>query len=120
MNNLKKFLFSYLITFIILFIFIIFINIFYYFNMLNENIYHFIKLIILVCSIFIGSFNLGTKSNYKGFIDGFIFGLIIICVLFIISLLFSNIQLKLVLYYLVILSSSTLGGTIGIRKKKKV
>ena len=119
MSNIKNYFISFLIFFLLLLLSIFFINIFYYYNLLNENIYRFLKLLFIIIDIFIGGFILGKNSNSKGYLNGFIFGLFIISIMFLLSLFFSKIQIKLFVYYLLILSSSSLGGTIGIRKKKK-
>lgn len=118
MSKIKKYLFSILVITFIVFLSVVFINIFYYYNLINENIYRFLKLLSVIVSVFFGGFILGRKSNYKGYLDGLVLGIIMISILFILSILFSGLQVKLLLYYLVILTSSTLGGTIGIRKKR--
>ena len=119
MANIKNYLFSLLITIMLILLSVVFINIFYYFNLLSENIYRFFKLLSVIISIFIGGFIIGSKSNKKGYLNGIVFGLILICFSFILSLIFSSVQFKLFVYYIVILTSSCLGGTIGIHKKKK-
>ena len=118
MDNIKKYSFSFFITFILIISFLFFINGLFYFNIMNEAIYRFFKIIIVVISIFIGSFYLGKKCENKGYFYGFLYGLITICFLFLLSIIFGKLQVKLLFYYLIIISSSTLGGTIGIRKKK--
>ena len=118
MDNIKKYCFSLFLTFIVLVIFLFIINGLFYLNVMNEAIYRFFKLIIMIISVFIGSFILGKKCENKGYLNGFSYGLIIVCLLFFLSIIFSKLQLKLLFYYLIIISSSTLGGTIGIRKKK--
>lgn len=120
MSKFKNYLFSLVIICLLVLISVILINVFYYYNLLSENIYRFFKIISIIINIFIGGFILGKKSNYKGYLNGLILGFIIISILFILSILFSKLQIKQIIYYLVILTSSSLGGTVGIRKKKKL
>lgn len=119
MTNIKNFIFTLLITIFLILFSVVVINIFYYFNLLSENIYRFFKILSIIISIFTGGFIIGRKSNNKGYLNGIVFGLILICFSFILCLIFSSIQFKLFIYYLVIITSACLGGTIGIHKKKK-
>ena len=73
----------------------------------------------VIINIFIGGFIIGLNSNQKGYLNGLFLGLIIVSILFLFSVFSLNLQFKLIIYYLVILTSSCLGGTVGIRKKKK-
>lgn len=118
MNKINKYALSFLFTFIMFIVFLLIINGLFYFNLINEAIYRFFKIFIVMISIFSGSFILGSKCENKGYLNGLIFGLIIILFLFILCIIFKQIQLKIFIYYLIILCSSMLGGTIGIRKKK--
>lgn len=119
MSNIKNYLFTLLITFLLILFSVVFINTFYYFNLLSENIYRFFKILSIIINIFIGGFIIGKKAKNKGYLNGLLLGLILICFSFLFSLIYSNIQFKLFIYYLVILTSSCLGGTIGIHKKKE-
>lgn len=119
MNNIKNYLFSFGLMILFILISIIFINVFYYFNLISENIYRFFKILSIIINIFFGGFIVGKNSNNKGYLNGLVFGIIISSISLILSIIFSNLQFKLLVYYLVIITSSCLGGTIGIRKKKK-
>ena len=115
---MKKYIFSFLITLILLILSLFFINGLFYFNIIKDSFYRFFKILIVIISIFIGGFSLGKKCDKKGYLNGIILGLMIIVLLFIISVIFRKFQIKLLFYYLIIICSSTLGGTIGIRKRK--
>lgn len=86
------------------------ITIFYYFDLISLNIFNFIKLFILITSIFICSFIVSKKNKKKGMITGLIYSLCIIIPIFISSLIFNKFNTKLLLYYLIIITSSILGG----------
>lgn len=117
---LKIYLKSYLITisFIILFTFIV--TILNYINFFNTNITNIIKILIPIISIFIGSFLIGKNSNQKGYIEGLKYGSIFIIFFVILNLILSNanFQIKSLLYYLILLIVSSIGGMFGINKKK--
>lgn len=97
----------------------IFITILNYFNILNIKIISSLKLILPILSIFISSYILGTKSNKLGYIEGLKLGLIITITFLIITLLTKSFAIKTLIYYLILLLSSILGGMLGINKKKK-
>ena len=69
-------------------------------------------------SIFIASYKLGTKSKQKGYLEGIKIGLIIIGLLIIIVLLLDKLNIKSLLYYLILLLTSILSSMIGINIKK--
>ncbi len=97
----------------------IFITIFNYFNILNNNIITSLKLIIPLLSLFISSYILGTKSNKRGYIEGLKLGSIIIIIFLVVTLITKSFTIRTLLYYSILLLTSTLGSMIGINKKKK-
>lgn len=92
-----------------------------YFDILGNNIIKYLKLIVLVISILIGSIYIGRRSKSKGYLEGIKIGLITIFILILLNYLgFDNkISLDIIIYYLIILVSSILGSIIGINKKLK-
>lgn len=111
----KTILFNILELIILLFL----ITLLYYFNIINDKTYQVLKLIILLSSIFINSFILGTKSKTKGYLEGIKYGVLIISIILIITLITYKLQTKLLIYYPLILITSTLGSMIGITKKNR-
>ena len=97
------------INLISIILFVSVITIFYYFDLISLNIFNFIKLFILITSIFICSF-IVSKKKKKSIITGLIYSLCIIIPIFISSLIFNKFNTKLLLYYLIIITSSILGG----------
>ena len=97
------------------------ITLFSYFNILGEKATNTLLLLSTIISIIIGGIIIGKNSNKKGFIEGLKLGLIIT----ILFLLFGylgikyNYKLNDIIYYLILVTSSTLGSMIGINKKKK-
>ena len=88
-----------------------------YFNIFSKAS-SFFKIITLVISIFIGAYQIGKVALKKGYLEGLKFGIIIILLFLLINLLFfKDLQLKNIIYYLIILISSTTGSMLGIQKK---
>ena len=85
-----------------------------YFSLFNTSI---LKLIIPILSIFISSFIIGKKTTKLGYLAGIKFGGIIIAIFLILVLLFDSFNLKSLIYYLILLLTSTLGSMIGNIKK---
>jgi len=113
MSYIKSIFFNVLELFILLFL----ITILYYFNLINEKTFSILKLIILLLSIFINSFILGKNTKKKSYIEGIIYGSILITLLIIITIIFSKIQIKLFIFYPLILITSILGSMMGKIKK---
>ena len=116
---IKKYLRSYLYTFSIIFISYILITLFSYFNIFNTTIINVLKLFTIVISIFIGSFIIGKKSLKKGYLEGLKYSLIFVLLILIINIIFIRyFNIKLIIYYLIIIISSILGSMFGINYKK--
>lgn len=119
MNYLKKYGLRLFYTFLFLFLALFFITLLYYFNVINETFYKVLKLIILIGDIFINSFILGKNAQAKGYLEGIKLSLLIIVIFFLLSLFFKEpLKLSILIYYLIITTTSTLGSMIGIQKKK--
>ena len=113
MSYIKAIFFNVLELFILLFI----ITILYYFNLINEKTFSILKLIIILFSIFINSFILGKNTKKKRYIEGIIYGIILITILLLLTIILSKIKIKLLIFYPLILITSILGSIIGKTKK---
>ena len=113
MSYVKAIIFNIIELFILLFL----ITIFYYFNIINETTYNILKLIILLFSIFINSFILGKNTKNKSYKEGIIYGIILISILLLLTIVLSKIKIKLLIFYPLILITSILGSMIGKVKK---
>lgn len=115
---IKKYLISYAYTLGIIIVGTFIITLFNYFNLLESNIANTLILILVIISMFIGSFLLGKKSNKKGYLEGIKYSIIFILLLVLINLLFIKVfKIKSLIYFLIIVVSSTFGSMIGINKK---
>ena len=118
MSSIKKFITQIFINILEIILFIFIITILYHFDLISEKIYSFLKLIILLISIFINSFSLGKKAINKGYDEGIKYGFILIIISLLLTLIWNQFKIRIILYYGIVLLTSTLGSMIGISRKK--
>ena len=75
---------------------------------------------IFMCILFmISGFKLGKKSQKRGYLSGLFIGTINIVIILLLALILKSIpNIKSLIYFAVLLLSSTRGGMFGINKKK--
>lgn len=119
MNYLKVLGKSFLYIISILFISTILITILNYANIFGSKIMTLFKIVIAVVSMFVGGFIVGKNSKQKGWLEGLKLGLIMIGILILINFLVlkENLDMRNLIYYLILTSSTMLGSMIGISKK---
>ena len=87
-------------------------------NLLNIKTSNIVILIFMVIAMLISGFILGKQTNKRGLVNGLILGFITSLLFFIISLIFKNTyQINTILYYMILTVSSIVGSVIGIQKK---
>ena len=92
----------------------------YYFNIISTNMFHILELIILLINVFISTFILGKQTQKKGYLEGIKYSLIIIFIFFILTLITREpLNIRMLLYYSIIIITSVLGSIIGISKTKE-
>ena len=105
----------------LIFIGLIFINtiIFSLLNLLgiSSNITNYLSIIVFIIIYFIYGFNIGKKSDSKGYIHGLKIGCILSLILFLLSIFNISFSFKTIIYYLILILSSISGATLGINKK---
>ena len=90
-----------------------------YFNVINDKTMSIFKIIIPIISLFIGGIYLGLNTKFKGFCNGLKLGLVFIFIMILLNIIFiSSFEFKNILYYLILLITTTLGSMIGINIKK--
>ena len=114
----KTFLKSIFIIIICLFISSILINILYYFDIINNNIVKYLKMFLSIITFFIGGLYIGRNSISKGYINGLKLSLIMTIIFILFGLIFNNIKVLRIVYYLIMSSCITFGAMIGISKKE--
>lgn len=88
----------------------------YYTNM--TILVNILKVITTLLSIIIPTFLLGRKSLRKGYLEGLKYGIILVFISIIVSIISKNkIDINIIIYYIIIISSSMLGSMIGINFK---
>ena len=119
MTNIKKYTISTTLTITLILALLFFITTIYYFNLITMKTFSILKLLVILISTFITSFLLGTKTKNKGYLEGIKQSLILIVIFLIPTIITSNFNLKVFIYYLIILITGSLGSMIGINRKKK-
>ena len=113
----KKTFKALIFIFIALLISTIIINILYYFNVINNNVIRYFKLLLSLFSFFIGGIYIGKNSPNKGYLYGLRLSLLTIIMLMIFSIIFNNFKIIRIIYYLIVTFVITFGSMIGINKK---
>lgn len=121
MNYLKKIGKGYIYTFSILIILTFIFSCLYYINFIGNKILTVIKIIIPIISLFIGAKIVGKQSTKKGWLEGIKYGGIFILFLLLFNYLAlrNNLEVKSIIYYLILLASSAFGGMLGISVDKE-
>ncbi len=89
-----------------------------YLNIINEKTQILSNNIIILVTLLIEGFILGKKKEEKGFLEGIKIGSIISITFLLLRLLIKkNIIIEKILFYFLIIISSTIGSIIGINKK---
>ncbi len=119
MNYLKVLGKSFIYILSILFISTIIITLLNYINFFGNKLVTLSKIIVPIVSIFVGGFIIGKNSKQKGWLEGLKLGMIIILILLILNyiILKQKWELRNLVYYLILLSSSIFGSMVGINKK---
>lgn len=119
MEKIKKYSISVGITIGLILTFSFFINLLNYFDLLNNGVYKIILIISSAICVFSGSYILGKKGEDKGYLEGIKFGIIMIIIFYIVSVLSFDYKISLsnLIYYLVIFMISLVGAIFGINKK---
>lgn len=113
---MKKLCISLIYIITILLVLTLILTLFNYFNIINNT--SIFKILIPIISTFIGGLVIGVKSNKKGFIEGIKLGIIFVLMLLILNIVLSKFSLKSLLYYLILITTTSLGSMIGINIKK--
>ena len=87
----------------------------YYFNITSEKLNTIILYLVSIIAMFTGATKLGKSINQKGIITGLIYYTVFLCLMVFLSLVIFKINMgfKSIIYYLVLLVFSILGGIVG-------
>ena len=115
----KKYLYAAGYFFVFFFILTFFITIFDYFNLLSQQVILVIKLVFLILDMFFTGIYVGRRSIRKGYLEGIKIGVILIFIFFIFTLFFSKVEVKSILYYIILITSSVFGSMLGISFRRE-
>lgn len=120
MNYLKNvgISFLYIICFLLGLTFIS--TLFNYINLFGNTFVNILKVIIPIISLFVGGFVIGKRTGKKGWLEGIKLSLIFLAFLTIFNYLALDysLSLKTVIYYFILIISTTFGSMIGVNKFK--
>ena len=118
-NYLKKTGTSFLYCIGVIIVSTLFITLLHYFNIIGFKTLNFFKLFIPIVSLFVGGNIMGRKSKKNGWKEGLLFGVLFLVFLLIFNYLaFNHFKITDFIYYLILATSSTFGGMVGINHKK--
>ena len=90
-----------------------------YLNLISYKTLCIISFIFTIILFFLNGFTIALKAKNKGYISGLIIGLITITIFLILAfILKTNPKVNSLIYFLILILSSTFGGMIGINYKK--
>ena len=106
-----------LLIFISLVLGTLLLNTLYYFDILSNNMIKYGKILISILSFFLGGIYLGRNSPNKGYLYGIRLSIIVIIIYIVFGIIFNNITLSRIIFYLIVSFCITFGAMIGINKK---
>lgn len=117
---IKNYLIHLAYAFVSILVLILIVTVFNYFNLMGSGVTSAIKFIVPVGSLFVTSLLLGKKAKKRGILEGLKFGGIFIFIILVLNnlILMNSFEVKILIYYVILLVSAMLGSMIGINLKK--
>lgn len=120
MEKIKKYIKPLIYFYVSLLSYLIIITALNYFNVISYKSVSLISFIVVILLFMMVGFMVALRSNKKGYINGLIIGgFNIVLFLFLTFILGANPKLNVLIYFLILLLSSTIGGMFGINYKNK-
>jgi len=88
-----------------------------YFNLLNTKVISIMEFVLILISLFVSSYILGTKSKQKGYLEGLKLAGIIVLLFKLLVILLDKFMVKSLIYYAILILTSVLGSMVGINRK---
>lgn len=104
--------------FIVLIIYLLFISIFYYFEILSFKVINVISYVFMMILQCLAGIKISKIERKRGYLNGFVIGLIVFIIFSVITLLMKQYTLASLIYYLTLILSSMVGGIIGVPNEK--
>ena len=107
---------------LILLILNLMITFFNYFNIMGKKTVTIAEIIIPVITLFVGGFLIGKRSLKKGWLEGLKLALIFLFIMILFNYLGlrNQLEMKNLIYYLILTITCMFGGMIGINKNKEI
>lgn len=119
MEKIKKYLKPTVMWILFVVLYIVILSILNYLNVTKLNMVVKINFAAVAIITLLFGISSGKKTSKKGYLEGLKLGAFIIILLFLLNLIFfRKFNLQILLYYLVIIASSTIGSMIGINLKR--
>ena len=120
MAYLKKIGKILLITFSSIIVLGLLLNTLYYFDIISNNIFNIMKMVIVLTTLFINALILGKNTDKYGIVEGLKLGATFLLVMVIIKIIInSTFDIRTLIYSLIILLTTSIGSIIGINKLQK-
>lgn len=120
MKYLKYLGLSFLTSITLIISLTLFVTLLNYFDFISFNTLSILKILIPLLSIFVGGIYIGRKANKRGFLEGIKFSIIFILLFVIISFILDEvINIKDIIFYLMVLITSVFGSVLGINTVKE-
>lgn len=116
MSKVKNYIKNISLILLSIIVYLLFISIFYYFEILNYKVVSIINFIVVMVLFFILGFKTSSIERKKGYLNGFIVSSILVLLFIFLSLIFSKLSFSSLVYYLSLILSSIVGGIIGVGK----
>ena len=112
---MKKIITSYAYSILIIIVGAMFSSILYYFNITSGKVNSIILYLLIGISIITGSIKFSKNMKYKGIINGLIYFISWLIFMFFTSIIIfkCKLDLKMIVYYIILCITSILGGIIG-------
>lgn len=117
MNRFKNYLLCFLFGICLVLLYLVFCSIFLFFDIFNYEVIHIINYVFLLIVFFICGFRCSMYEKRKGYLNGFIIGVMFVMFFSLISLIFSHLELSSLVYYISLIMSCIVGGIFGVNKK---
>lgn len=121
MEKIKKYIKPIIYYYTLLFLYLVIITVFNYFDILSYKAISIISFITIILLFMMTGFMSALKTYKKGYIIGLIIGgFNVLIFLLLIFILGEQFKLNILIYFSILLLSSTVGGMFGINYKNKI
>lgn len=118
MKSIKKYLTTLLSIMLSILIITLILTTFYYYDLISTDTYKYLKIGTLIITLLLNSIVIGNNSIKNGYLDGIKLGIMLIIFCTLVTIMNKSISIKLILYNIIILITTTFGSIIGINTKK--